>query len=453
MRKPVQNEFLRRQFNGSGWKKLFSVVLIVTLLLGILLAGYPDGQSIAKSDQDYDIILQNGTIIDGTGKDRYVADVGIKDGHILSIGNLDDEHGDEEIDVSGKIVSPGFIDIHSHADTDVLTTAKSSLTQGVTTELLSPDGGGPVDLAARYALEEEGLAINIGSYIGFNSVWEEVVGYDDRAATEEEIEEMRLLIEKALEDGAWGVSAGLFYTPGNYAKTEEVIDVVNVAEKWRTNFPNHIRNENNHVVEATEETIKIGEGAGLVPVITHMKVMGPNNWGKSEETIRLIQEANDRGTFAAADQYPYLASQTGLTAIVPPWVQDGGSEEMLRRFADADLRPQIEEEIHETIASRVQDAADVYFPTKQKTLQDIADERSVSPGEATMQLLEDEGNLRTIYFFGHQEDFERILGNPTTAIASDGGATVSESTQGDTVRNQEFLGSLSGKTVCYPWKK
>ncbi|MGP4081558.1 hypothetical protein ACTWQL_16760 [Pseudalkalibacillus sp. R45] len=168
--------------------------------------------------------------------------------------------------------------------------------------------------------------------------------------------------------------------------------------------------------------------AGLVPVVTHMKVMGPNNWGKSEETIRLIQEANERGTFAAADQYPYLASQTGLTAIVPPWVQNGGREAMLERFADPELRPQIEEEIHEIIRSRVQDANDVYFPTERKTLQDIADERSVSPGEATMQILEDDGNLRTIYFFGHQEDFERILKNPTTAIASDGGATESDST-------------------------
>ncbi|WHX40364.1 D-aminoacylase [Mesobacillus sp. AQ2] len=410
-------------------KNILSLTLSVVLLVGILFVGYPQtGQSKEKTKQEFDLILQDGTIIDGTGSKRYKADIGISDGYIQSIGNLDDASGKNEINVSGKIVSPGFIDMHSHADTDVLTTAKSSLTQGVTTEMISPDGGGPVDLSYLSELEEKGLAINVGSYIGFNSVWEGVVGYDDRRATPEEISDMQSLIETALQKGAWGISAGLFYAPGNYAKIQEVIDVVSVAEKWRTNFPNHIRNENYHVLEATSETIEIGESAGIVPVITHMKVMGPSNWGKSVETIKMIQDANKRGTFAAADQYPYLASQTGLTAIVPQWIQDGGREEMLKRFADPAMRTQIEEEIHATIASRVRDAGDVYFPTKQTTLGDIAAEQGVSPGEATMQILEQEGNIRTIYFFGHQEDFERILKNPTTAIASDGGATVSSST-------------------------
>ncbi|MBS4188924.1 D-aminoacylase [Bacillus sp. FJAT-49705] len=410
-------------------KSFFSVLVVVALLLGISLAGYPKTeQSKAKTKQEFDLILHDGMIIDGTGSKRYTADIGISDGYILSIGNLDKASGKTEINVDGKIVSPGFIDIHSHADTEVLSTAKSSLTQGVTTELISPDGGGPVDLSYMSELEDKGLAINIGSYIGFNSVWEEVVGYDDRRATSDEIFEMRSLVEKALQDGAWGISAGLFYAPGNYAQMQEVINVVSVAEKWRTNFPNHIRNENNHVLEATAETIEIGESAGIVPVITHMKVMGPDNWGKSVETVKLIQEANNRGIFAAADQYPYLASQTGLTAIVPQWVQDGGREEMLKRFADPSMRGQIEEEIHQTIQSRVKDANDVYFPTKQTTLQDIATESGVSPGEATMQILEKEGSLRTIYFFGSQEDFERILMNSTTAIASDGGATESSST-------------------------
>ncbi|MBX9975969.1 amidohydrolase family protein [Cytobacillus firmus] len=414
---------------NSFRKRFLCLLSAAVLLVGIVCVGYPQtGQSKEKTKQEFDLILHDGTIIDGTGSKRYTADVGISDGYIQSIGNLDGAIGKTEINVSGKIVSPGFIDMHSHADTEVLATAKSSLTQGVTTELISPDGGGPVDLSYMSELEDKGLAINIGSYIGFNSVWEEVVGFNDRRATAEEITGMQSLIEEALQKGAWGISAGLFYAPGNYAKMQEVIDVVSIAEKWRTNFPNHIRNENSHVLEATAETIEIGENAGIVPVITHMKVMGPSNWGKSLETIKLIQDANKRGTFAAADQYPYLASQTGLIAIVPQWVQDGGHEEMLKRFADPAMRGQIEEEIHETIQSRVSDAGDVYFPTKQTTLADIAAEQGVSPGEATMQILEKEGSIRTIYFFGHQEDFERILKNPTTAIASDGGATVSSST-------------------------
>ena len=176
------------------------------------------------------------------------------------------------------------------------------------------------------------------------------------AGRQEEIREMQSLISQAMEDGAFGVSAGLFYRPAYYADTDEVIEVVSAAREWRTNFSHHIRNENNEVVEATAETIDIGEKAGLHPHITHMKVMGPDNWGKSVETIGLLEEANARGTYATADIYPYLRSQTGLTAIVPPWVEEGGWEAMLKRFADPELRPQIAQEIEQIIAQAVSKA-------------------------------------------------------------------------------------------------
>src|SRR5699024_5059970 len=263
-----------------------------------------------------------------------------------------------------------YIDNHSHASTSALEEGKSSLTQGVTTEMMNPDGFGPTDVNNRFDLEEDGLAINVGAYIGFNSVWEEVVGEDDRDATDDEIDTMKNLVETGMEEGAAGVSAGLFYRPAYYADTEEVIDVTNAAENWRTLFTNHQRNENNEVVEATEETIDIGEGAGVTPVVTHIKTQGPDNWGKSKDMMELINDANDRGVYTVADVYPYLRSQTGLTAIVPPWVEDGGTSEMLARFADPELRPQIEEEIEEIMYSRVEDPEGVYFPTKRKTLAD-----------------------------------------------------------------------------------
>src|SRR5699024_5484103 len=150
-------------------------------------------------------------------------------------------------------------------------------------------------------LEDDGLAINIGTYIGFNSIWKEVVGHEDRRATSEEIDEMRSLVRQAMEDGAHGGSAGLFYRPACYVDTAEVCYVLSAAPEWRRNFTHQIRIVHNDVVEATAETIQFGEEAGLVPVITHMKVMGPDNWGKSAETVRLIEEAIDRGTYAAAD--------------------------------------------------------------------------------------------------------------------------------------------------------
>ncbi|QQK78920.1 amidohydrolase family protein [Salicibibacter cibi] len=408
------------------WKRSFIVSLAVIFIGGSVGALENNNQSDAQ-ENEFDTIIKNGTVMDGTGQSSYEADVGVRDGYIKQIGDLGEANAAHEVDVDGNIVAPGFIDVHSHADLEALQTATSSLTQGVTTEILSPDGGGPVDVTERHELEAEGLAINIGTYIGFNSVWEEVVGEDDRDATEEEIAEMQGLVETGLEEGAFGVSAGLFYTPGNYADTEEVIDVVEVADQWRTNFPHHIRDEMDDVVEATEETIEIGEEAGLVPVITHMKVMGADNWGASEETVDLIEEANERGTYAAADVYPYLASQTGLTALVPQWAQDGGFDAMLDRFADPELRQQIEDEIADVMTSRVETAEDVYFPSENETLADVAEAEDVNPGEATMRILEDQGSLTTIYHFGNEDDYERILQNSTTAVASDGGATYSDS--------------------------
>ncbi|WP_243355796.1 N-acyl-D-amino-acid deacylase family protein [Bacillus litorisediminis] len=407
--------------------KALTLWTMALLVIGSILPFVMKGSTANADETVYDVILKNGTIIDGTGAPSYQADVGIKNGYIYKIGDLSKEHGAEEVDVTGLVVSPGFIDIHSHADEDFLPSAKSSLTQGVTTEILNPDGFGSADITEKFELEEKGLAINIGAYLGFNAVWEEVVGESDRKATDAEIKEMQALIEKGLKDGAWGISSGLTYTPGAFAETEEIIEVVKAAKKWRTNFPSHIRNENDQVVEATAEIIEIGEKAGLVPVITHMKVMGPNNWGKSVETIGLIDAAIQRGTYTAADVYPYLASQTGINAIVPNWAEDGGRQAMLERFKDSQLRAQITDEIEELILSRGESAADVYFPEKQQNLQQVADSQGVRPGEAVIRILETEGDIRTIYYFGKEEDFKRILQYPTVAVASDGGVSESAS--------------------------
>ncbi|MFA1822504.1 amidohydrolase family protein [Virgibacillus oceani] len=362
-------------------KRYFHMFVVVTLLLSLTIS---DMQVSASANNGYDTIIRGGTIVDGSGLDRYDADVAIKDGYIAEIGDLSNVEAEQEIDAEGNFVAPGFIDVHSHASLAALQEAESPLSQGVTMEVLSPDGGGPTDLQSRIDLEDSGLGINIGSYIGFNSVWSEVVGNEDRRATDAEIEEMQALISEAMEKGAAGVSAGLFYRPAYFADTDQVIDVVSEASEWRTKFTNHQRNENNEVIEATEETIEIGEESGLAPVITHIKTMGPNNWGKSEEMMQLINDANERGVYTAADIYPYLRSQTGLTAIVPPWVEEGGRSAMLERFADPELRPIIEEEIEEIMYSRVQGPEGVYFPTKRMTLADYMDTGVGNPRSRTL---------------------------------------------------------------------
>src|SRR5690625_2934244 len=205
----------------------------------------------AVSGDGYDTIIRNGTIVDGSGLERYDADVAIKDGFIAEIGDLTDAAAEQEINAEGNFVAPGFIDVHSHAELSALREAESPLSQGVTMEVLSPDGGGPTDLDSRIELEDDGQGINIGSYIGFNSVWSEVVGSEDRRVTDAEIEERQNLITEVIEEGAAGVSAGLFYRPAYFADTDQVIDVVSEAVDWRTNFSYHQRNENNEVVEAT----------------------------------------------------------------------------------------------------------------------------------------------------------------------------------------------------------
>lgn len=389
------------------------------------LGGPAAAQSQAASDLD--VIVRSGTIMDGSGADRYVADVGVADGYIVEVGDLSGRRADTEIDANGLVVAPGFIDVHSHGETDALRQPRSSLTQGVTTEILQPDGGGSTNIPEALAVEDGGLGINIGAYIGFNSVWDEVIGNQDRAPTPEENARMQDLVRRGLQDGAWGVSSGLQYAPASYASTDEVISVVESARPWRTNFPNHLRSEENEVVEATEETIEIGERAGLVPVVTHMKVGGPENWGKSEQTVGLIEDANARGTYAAADVYPYLASQTGIQIRVPDWAQEGGRDAMLERFQDPELRAEIAQVIETEILERA-NFDGVYFPSKQQNLAEISDEMGVEPGEAVIRILENEGNLSAITHFGVEEDLQRIMQNPTTAISSDGGATTSEAT-------------------------
>ncbi|NDL56130.1 N-acyl-D-amino-acid deacylase family protein [Phytoactinopolyspora mesophila] len=385
-----------------------------------------------RGGSGFDIIVRSGTVIDGSGTEGFVADVGITGGYIAAVGDLSGASADHEIDATGRVVCPGFIDVHSHGSLAALPVAESSLTQGVTTEILHPDGGGIVRIAERLSIGEQGLGINIGVYIGFNAVWSNVVGNEDRRATEDEIEMMRQRVRSGLENGAWGVSAGLYYTPAYFAQTDQVIEISEAARHWRTNFPNHIRSENDEVIDATEETVVIGEGAGIAPVITHMKVMGPGNWGKSEQTVGLLEEANARGTYAAADVYPYLRSQTGINATIPQWIRDGGEAAMFERFDDPGLRPRIEQEIEDLLHSRVPGPEDVWIRSLGQTLAQVAadrwDDSPVSAGEAVMRVRQEEGNESCIWTFGNDEDFARILLNPTTAIASDGGTTTSATT-------------------------
>ncbi|HEY2906612.1 MAG TPA: amidohydrolase family protein [Vicinamibacterales bacterium] len=376
----------------------------------------------------YDIVVRHGTIVDGTGMPPYQADIAIAGDRIAAIGDLSHATARSDVDATGLYVAPGFINIHSHAVPNALPTAENMLTQGVTTEILNPDGGGPVDIDRQLTtLADGGLAVNVGAYVGFNSVWAQVVGAANRRASPNEIAKMQTLIVDGLSHGAWGVSAGLDYKPAYYATTDEVTKIVSVAEKWRTNFPNHDRltPESGYSSRAgIGETIAIGEKTGLVPVVTHMKVQGREQ-GSAADVIRLMASATRAGHYVAADAYPYLAGQTALDAlIVPAWAQDGGRAEMLKRFRDPELRPRIIKEAEEAMNARFNGAEGVYLPATRRQLVEIMREMNVSAGEAVLDIVEQQ-NTSAILRFGSEPDLVKVLQYPATAIACDCGASTS----------------------------
>jgi len=377
-----------------------------------------------------DVVIRNGTVIDGGGGPRVRADVAIAGGAVVRVGLLDGMRGGVEIDATGLYVAPGFINIHSHATPEGLASAVNMLTQGVTTEIVNADGGGPLDLDAQLAdLERRGLAVNAGANIGFNSAWAEVVGLDDRRPTADEIARMQGLITAGLTAGAWGVSAGLDYKPAYFARTEDVIQVVEAARSWRTLFTSHDRltPESGFSSQvAMAETLAIGARTGTAPVITHMKAQG-HEQGTVEVTLTRMRDASARGVHAAADVYPYLAGQTGLVAFtVPGWAQDGGREAMLKRFADAAQRARIVAEAEAAMQARFGGPAGIYLPLLQKQLTDVMRERQVGAGEAVVRLLE-EGSPGIIARFGSEADLVKILQYPATSVSCDCGAVVGAS--------------------------
>jgi N-acyl-D-aspartate/D-glutamate deacylase len=392
------------------------------VLVSVLAAVQPHGGEAPR----FDVVLRNGTILDGSGLPPYRADVAIADGRIARIGKFPRDSAALELDVADLYVAPGFINIHSHLQVPALPRAENMLTQGVTTEIENADGAGPIDLRTRAArVAKAGLSVNWGAYIGFNSVWSAVVGASDRRPTTEEIERMRALILAAMKAGAWGVSAGLEYRPGYFARTEEVVQVVSAAAPWRTNFPNHVRKTPESGFSGRvglEETLRIAKAAGLIGVITHMKAEGKEQ-GTAARQLATVAASTREGAYAAADVYPYLSGQTRLAnLIIPAWVQDGGRSAMLERFADPDQRPRIAREIEQTIAGRLGDVAGIYLPETRRHLTDVMREMQVSAGEAVVRLVEKD-NPQMIAPFGRESDLQKILEYPDTSVACDCGAT------------------------------
>ena len=383
----------------------------------------------------YDTILQGGRVVDGTGAPTRQADVAILDGRIAAIGDLAGAAAATTLDVSGLYVAPGFIDTHSHAGPGLATAELSHgeplLAMGLTTVVINPDGGGPVDLVEqRAALEADGLGVNAAQLISHGSIRRQVLSMDDRAPTDDEFVRMRALVRAAMEAGAWGLSSGTFYAPGSYSENSELIELGRVAGEFDGIYTSHIRDESNYtigVVAAVEEVIDVARQAGITGVVTHIKALGPPVWGSSAAIVERIEAARAEGLSVYADQYPYLASATGLSAaLLPRWSQAGGSEAFAERVADPDTRARIREAMVENLgrrggADRIQFRRFTTDPSIEgRLLSDLATERDADPIDLALELIL-QGGPSIVSFNMSEEDLLTLMNQEWTMTSSDGG--------------------------------
>jgi len=382
----------------------------------------------------YDLIIRNGMVFDGTGNPWFLADVAFLDGKIAAIGPLVDATAPVEIDATGLFVAPGFIDTHTHAGgglaTAELSHARPLLAQGQTMILANPDGRSPLDLAAqREELLEDGLGVNVGQMVGHGSLREAVLGMEDRLATDEELEEMKRLLRAGLEEGAWGLSAGPFYTPGSYSDTREHVELAKVAADFDVPYQSHVRDEADYtigVIAAVEEVITVAREGGIPGVFTHAKVLGPNVWGFSQAIVHRIERAREEGVEIYADQYPWPASATGLSAaLLPRWSQVGGSDSLQARLNDPATRARIREEMAENLArrggaDRIQFRRFAQDPSIEgRLLSEVAADRGVHPLDLAIELIQ-AGGPGIVSFNMHEKDIETFMVQPWTMTSSDG---------------------------------
>src|SRR5262245_49113207 len=404
----------------------------IAAILAVLFVGLTNAQRLP-----YDLLLRNGRVVDGTGNPWYRADVAIRGDTIVRIAPFISEPAARVIDVGGQLVAPGFIDIHSHAGRTIfdVPTADNYVRQGVTTLIEGPDGGSPVPLAPVFAkLETLRKSVNIESFIGQGSIRSAVIGDVDRKPTTDELQRMRVLVEEGMKDGAFGLSSGLFYVPGTFTTTDEVIELAKVAGRFGGIYISHMRDEASSVVESVRETIAIGERGGLPTQVTHHKVIGQENWGKSVETLRLVDEARGRGVDVTLDEYPYTASSTGIeAALLPPWAREGGREQLLTRLKDPSTRARIKTEGARLIRNERGggDPKNVVLARCSwdaslagRNLADVARLRGMEPtvdnaAEVAMWIVEQGGCSAVFHAIG-EDDLERILRHPATMIGSDG---------------------------------
>jgi len=407
-----------------------------------------------------DILIQDGVVVDGKGHPPFKADVGIASGRIAAVAERIEQEAKRTISALGLHVAPGFIDPHTHSDLTLLANprAESKIRQGVTTEVIGNCGSSPAPLSgavveevragakclgleitwgsmAEYLerLRQTGTAVNVAALVGHNTVRGAVLGFDDLQPTSEQQARMERLVAESMEQGARGLSTGLFYPPGFYARTEEVISLARVAARHGGIYATHVRSETNHLFEAVDEALEIGEQAEIRVQISHLKLEGYRNWGGAERLLNTLEAARSQGIVVGCDQYPYTAGVSWLAYILPYWAQAGGTRTVGQRLSDPETRARLREDWAENRSaweerSGMRDWTDLLITNCQprpqvqgKTIAEIAEVEGKDPLDVIFDLIAiSEGQVECVCFGQSEDNVRLLMRSPLVTVGSDG---------------------------------
>jgi N-acyl-D-amino-acid deacylase len=413
----------------------------------------------AQTDQ-YDVLIKNGTVYDGSGSKPRQADVLIRNDQIVGIGDFKNAKAKNVVDAKGLAVAPGFINMLSHSYNSILTDGRSlgELRQGVTTQIFGEGSSmGPLSpemkqrrnvtnwtTLAEYLkfAEQKGISQNVASYIGATTIREYVIGLEDKKATPEQLAQMRELVKQEMEAGALGIGSSLIYAPAFYATTEELIEMCKVASQYKGKYISHMRSEGNQLLEGVRELIRIAREANIPAEIYHLKASGQTNWAKMDEVIKLVEDARTRGIKVTADMYTYTAGATGLNSTLPPWTLDGGFEALFKRLQDPETRRKIADEVRQPtdkwenmyqLAGSPERILLTGFRNPAlrqyigKNIAEVAKLRGKDPIETIMDLLvEDRSRVDTVYFMMSEENVKKQLKLPWVSFGSDAASMAAE---------------------------
>ncbi|MEO6348692.1 MAG: D-aminoacylase [Aquaticitalea sp.] len=452
---------------------------LTALIIGLLLA------SCAKT-QKFDVLIKNGQIIDGSGKATYTADIGMNADTIATIGNLQKAKGTLEIDATGLVVAPGFINMLSWANESLIEDGKSQsdIRQGVTLEVFGEgwsmgpltedskkamkdmgDGNIKYDISwntlGEYLefLEQKGVAPNVASFVGATTLRINTVGFENRTPTAQEMETMKAMVRTSMEEGAMGIGSSLIYAPAFYAKTDELIEMCKVASEYDGMYISHMRSEGNRFLESLDELIEIADKANIRAEVYHLKQAGKDNWNKLEPAIAKIDSARSAGLQITTNMYNYIAGATGLDAAMPPWVQEGGLEKWRERLQDPAIRKKVATEMATPTdewenlmlgTASFDDILLIGFKTDSlkyltgKSLAEVAKMRNTSPQETAMDLvIQDGSRIGTVYFLMSEVNVKRQMALPYMSFGSDADSSAPEGVFLETSNHPRAYGNVA----------